>query len=257
MGLFSSIGGSLGSTFGLGGMGAGSALGSVGDYFLDRHNASKAYKTERKDAIQFWNMQNEYNDPSAQMARLQAAGLNPMLVYSGGNVTGNSSSSISAPSMDASSYASGKYGQGTDKFTRLNMMQQMQNTTDQGSLENQLKQVQLEKARWELDNLKSGRNTNGVVLEAPRQPLNVTAETTIDEIMSNPDLTPLEKQRAVNLIQDLQPKPTGMWQDAKSTARWIGDKLSRSAAYVVSAFPDGIYNIKDMMHGRGFYYRKR
>lgn len=39
-----------------------------------------------------WNLQNQYNDPVAQMERLSNAGLNPNLVYGGGNVTGNTTS---------------------------------------------------------------------------------------------------------------------------------------------------------------------
>lgn len=39
---------------------------------------------------QMWNKQNEYNTPLAQMQRLKAAGLNPALMYSQGNV-GNAS----------------------------------------------------------------------------------------------------------------------------------------------------------------------
>ena len=39
-----------------------------------------------------WNLQNEYNDPSAQKERLEAAGLNPYLMMDGGNA-GNASSS--------------------------------------------------------------------------------------------------------------------------------------------------------------------
>lgn len=38
--------------------------------------------------IQQWNRENEYNSPSAQMARMRAAGLNPDMMYSGG-VSGN------------------------------------------------------------------------------------------------------------------------------------------------------------------------
>lgn len=34
---------------------------------------------------EFWNMQNAYNDPAAQMQRLQNAGLNPNLVYGSGS----------------------------------------------------------------------------------------------------------------------------------------------------------------------------
>lgn len=36
-----------------------------------------------KRAIKFWHMQNKYNHPSAQMARLREAGLNPNLIYGG------------------------------------------------------------------------------------------------------------------------------------------------------------------------------
>jgi len=43
------------------------------------------YQKTKADNIQFWNMQNEYNSPQAQMDRLQKAGLNPNLVYDKGN----------------------------------------------------------------------------------------------------------------------------------------------------------------------------
>lgn len=37
--------------------------------------------------LEMWNRMNEYNDPSQQMARLKAAGLNPNLVYGSGGAT--------------------------------------------------------------------------------------------------------------------------------------------------------------------------
>lgn len=37
--------------------------------------------------LQMWNMTNEYNSPSAQMARFRAAGLNPNLIYSQSNTS--------------------------------------------------------------------------------------------------------------------------------------------------------------------------
>ena len=49
--------------------------------------------------VSMWNMQNAYNSPSAQMQRLQEAGLNPMLVYGNGSVVGNTTSN--APQLDA------------------------------------------------------------------------------------------------------------------------------------------------------------
>lgn len=52
--------------------------------------------------LSMWNLNNAYNDPSAQMARLEKAGLNKNLVYGGGNVTGNTSGST--PTYDAGNY---------------------------------------------------------------------------------------------------------------------------------------------------------
>ncbi|MEM2002612.1 MAG: hypothetical protein QXT77_08215 [Candidatus Methanomethylicaceae archaeon] len=54
------------------------------------------YERQKADNIAFWNMQNAYNDPSAQMARLKAAGLNPNLVY-GSSSPANTADSISSP----------------------------------------------------------------------------------------------------------------------------------------------------------------
>lgn len=47
----------------------------------------KMYGLQREHALADWNMQNEYNDPSAVMARLRKAGLNPNLVYGNGAAT--------------------------------------------------------------------------------------------------------------------------------------------------------------------------
>lgn len=44
----------------------------------------KMYAMQRKDALSDFAMQNEYNSPAQQMARLKAAGLNPNLVYGHG-----------------------------------------------------------------------------------------------------------------------------------------------------------------------------
>ena len=48
----------------------------------------KAYQR----SLKMWNLQNEYNSPTQQMARIRAAGLNPNLVY-GNGVAGNSAGS--------------------------------------------------------------------------------------------------------------------------------------------------------------------
>lgn len=49
--------------------------------------AREMYDLQNQRDIEFWNMQNAYNDPAAQMQRLKDAGLNPNLVYGNGATT--------------------------------------------------------------------------------------------------------------------------------------------------------------------------
>lgn len=42
-----------------------------------------------KKDVEMWKMQRDYNKPQAQMERLEAAGINPTLVFGSGTVTGN------------------------------------------------------------------------------------------------------------------------------------------------------------------------
>lgn len=80
----SAVNGIVGGAFGL----AGSALNhkynkEMADYQFDKN-------------LEMWRTQNEYNSPSAQRERLEAAGLNPALMYGGGATsTGNSNSTPS------------------------------------------------------------------------------------------------------------------------------------------------------------------
>lgn len=53
--------------------------------------SERMYDRERADSIAFWNMQNAYNSPQAQMQRYKDAGLNPNLIYGQGN-SGNAGS---------------------------------------------------------------------------------------------------------------------------------------------------------------------
>lgn len=86
--------------------GVGSIVGGVIDAAVtgaqnrkSRQFAREMYSQQRLDNVAFWNLQNEYNTPLNQMARLKAAGLNPNLVYgqSAGGAAGQAGS-LSAPS---------------------------------------------------------------------------------------------------------------------------------------------------------------
>jgi len=85
------IWGTLGSI--LGGP-VGGLIGSLGSSLLTNSGAKKRQATANRENVEFWNMQNAYNDPSAQMARLKKAGLNPNLIYgqSSGSAAGNAGS---------------------------------------------------------------------------------------------------------------------------------------------------------------------
>lgn len=69
---------------------------------FENEQASKAYERQ----VDFWKMQNAYNSPAQQMARLRAAGLNPDLAISGNvqNSVGGLSS-VSKGSAPSASYA--------------------------------------------------------------------------------------------------------------------------------------------------------
>lgn len=51
----------------------------------ERKYNDKVYQRSRQDALSDYHMQNDYNHPSSQMARLREAGLNPNMVYGSGN----------------------------------------------------------------------------------------------------------------------------------------------------------------------------
>ncbi len=61
--------------------GIGPGLFSLGSSLLTNKGAQRRQNLANSQNIEFWNMQNAYNDPSAQMARLKQAGLNPNLIY--------------------------------------------------------------------------------------------------------------------------------------------------------------------------------
>lgn len=64
---------------------AGSAVSQGNQNRKNRKFAVERYNVERDNAKKDWDMQNTYNSPQQQMARLQQAGLNPNMVYGNGS----------------------------------------------------------------------------------------------------------------------------------------------------------------------------
>lgn len=67
---------------------------------IQREYEQQTYEKNKRDQLDFWHMQNEYNSPQAQMQRLKDAGLNPNLVY--GNGADAISGNLQAPSPSIS-----------------------------------------------------------------------------------------------------------------------------------------------------------
>ena len=70
------------------GAAAGTLLGQLGNAWIQgaqnrkqREFEEHMYNRQIQDHERFWNMQNQYNSPEAQMARLRKAGLSPNLYY--------------------------------------------------------------------------------------------------------------------------------------------------------------------------------
>lgn len=88
---------------------AGSAGNSIGQVLTNRGNrkfAREMYDRQKSDNIEFWNMQNEYNSPAAQMRRFQEAGLNKNLIYGQGNTAG----AISTPDVQQGQSRNPEFG---------------------------------------------------------------------------------------------------------------------------------------------------
>lgn len=93
-----------------------SAIGTIGNIFTGGASARKQYRYQSKlmdkqnqQQIDFWKMNNEYNTPFNQRARLEQAGLNPDLMYGGsGNMYQSQmpgAASGSAPNVDYGSFS--------------------------------------------------------------------------------------------------------------------------------------------------------
>lgn len=76
-----------------------------------REFSREMYDRQRADAKADWNLQNEYNSPAAQMARLKAAGLNPNLVY-GNGADAQSSGTVRSSGVPGAQFDAPKFSPG-------------------------------------------------------------------------------------------------------------------------------------------------
>jgi hypothetical protein len=103
-------------------------LGSLGASLITNSGAKKRQSQADLQNINFWNMQNKYNHPSQQMARLKEAGLNPNLVYDQSVSGATGSAGNVAPSKAAPYNMENFLGQGVQGFQ--NTSQALKNIQD-------------------------------------------------------------------------------------------------------------------------------
>ena len=90
--------------------------------------------------LDMWNLTNQYNSPSAQMARYEAAGLNKNLIY------GQSNTAVSAPNLEAPKFDTGTYNPVDTRIQRAQLalaLQEHKQQIQNQAIENDLKRQQL------------------------------------------------------------------------------------------------------------------
>lgn len=164
---------------GAGGSLVGGALGAIGQNHTNKVNQrlqrdQNEWNAKQASQANQWNMEqwqreNEYNAPAQQMQRLEAAGLNPNLMYSQGNVgTASKLTSNVAPSTAPARTESSLSHFASAIVPAISMFQDMQNK--QAQLSVQQKQVKLldqEIANKALDNVFKGYNNQKAEADMP------------------------------------------------------------------------------------------
>lgn len=140
------------ATAGLIGAGASAAGGIASGLFGNKARRKAATKKYQRD-LENWHRQNAYNDPSAQMARLKAAGLNPNMIYGSGTqaATGMASSPAAAPEESIQNIPVPDVG---GELSRYASIQQMQQNTQRSAADTALKWGQLGLQALQVDHRK-------------------------------------------------------------------------------------------------------
>lgn len=127
---------------------------------------------------EMWNKQNEYNDPSAQMARLQAAGLSPYRMMSAGNTgTAGSAQGVGLPSPQQTRLEAEKFEFGAAS-QRLLQMSEHEHQEKLADADTRLKLEQLRGMK--IDNLHKEKLITAQLAEIASRTKSFDAKTALD-----------------------------------------------------------------------------
>lgn len=181
------------------------------DYNRAERIAAQEYNTSERIAVQdfnmnMWNLNNEYNSPSAQMARMIEAGINPnsaamAIGQSGGSASPVSSSPMSSPSASVSPPGM------PQTYNPVEAMASIQNMN--ANAEQQLSQAHLNQAVAD----KTREETHGLVIDNNFKPFEKEAHldyayTQIDYQVSQKILTDEQANQIKQMLPLYQGKTT-------------------------------------------------
>lgn len=209
-------------------IGAGAdAAATAGANRKSREFSREMYDRTRTDNLAFWDMQNKYNAPQAQMQRLKDAGLNPNLVYGGSGSSGQAAS-IPTPDVQSAQFrtpdfssAFAQAGNSLAEFQNLDIRQaQLDNLLAQGSV---LKQEALLKAaqvgqtiasttrsQFDLDFATELRNTSADFLRTQVDKMKADLQFTLNQTELNTAMNASNIQEAAERIATSRLQRTGM-----------------------------------------------
>lgn len=148
-----------------------------------RQFTEKMYARERADRQADWNQVNDYNSPLQQMQRLKEAGLNPHLVYDNG-------ATHTASSVPSTQHQSWNPETPDIKGIGQAAMQGLGAYQDFTLQQEQVKNMQQQRANMEMDNLLKGLQASGYAVKNAQDSLDLdkarkTFDTSISQIEEN------------------------------------------------------------------------
>lgn len=226
----------------------GTALGAIaapftggislaGGYLYDtnkQQNEANKKAVDRANAYDMytWDIANQYNDPSAQMKRLAAAGLNPNLVYGSQSVTGNTTGTAGSNGV-ASQIAFNAVEKGLPIAQGL---ANLRNTNSQNELlKYQMGQTMAQTAQTRAET----RNLNNFLTGNGRSTYDPAITKTIDNSIDRLDgiYSSLKDGRygeAFSNVGDVAYKSRSIW--SKHPASWPGILAEKLGGYIRERF---------------------
>jgi len=114
-------------------------------------NQVKAMAEQAKYNKELWDYQNAYNTPQQQMARLQAAGLNPHLIYGAGSAGAGNAGSIAPAEVPTQQATRAEFSDPMSNYLQRRQMDAQYAATTQN--------IEIAKQRSALMDIQTGMNT--------------------------------------------------------------------------------------------------